>query len=241
MGYGDDILAVGQAIKLGYKDGGVEIGRNRKRLHHSPMFRGLGWVNSTTGRHFLKDYIGRRGYVDYAKSNSARIALLDDYRAHPGELALGPSGGAGAVVIHTDVKRSFSGENRMWPASYWEELVRELDCEVLQVDPPGTPLVPGTVRKVEEDPRRALAWLQGAALLVTTEGLFHHAAAALGVPTIVLWGGRTNPRILGYESHRNLTALEEWCGSRVPCDHCKMAMAAITPDRVMAEAVEVLG
>lgn len=244
MGWGDDIMAVGAAIARGWKRGGCIIGRSTDKPNRSPMYRGLDWVNPPGARHFLRSYNGYREYFDYKRSNAKRQVLHENHRPHPGELSLPePSGDVRGVILHTQVKTSFSGDNKRWPWAYWVELRRELEAngvEVWQVDPPGSQGL-GCSWYSDADVRKSLAQLQAASAVVTSEGLLHHAAAALEVPAVVLWGGRTDPRILGYPGQANLTSREEWCGSRRPCDHCAAAMRDITPDQVMAEVLEVMG
>ena len=249
MGFGDDILAVGQAINAGARETGIVIGRNWEKPHRSVVYEGLDWVNPPGGApKLLRDYPGHRGYIDYAKSTAKRQVLLEDYRAERGQVVatkaleysmmqLPRPESLVFVALHTDVKRTYSGENRLWPEQYWLELARRLlerGFNVLQVDPawvrlelPGVARVPPTDRLSD-----VFGVIEDMDLVVTSEGLFHHAAAALKTDAVVLWGGRLNPEILGYEGHANLTAREEWCGSWAPCDHCTQAMLDITPDRV---------
>jgi ADP-heptose:LPS heptosyltransferase len=89
--------------------------------------------------------------------------------------------------------------------------------------------------------RQALAVLQGASLLVTTDGALHHAAAALGVPAVVIWGGFTSPKNLGYDSHTNLWTGAHPCGIwKYECPHCRKALNAITPQQVIDAIGETL-
>ena len=46
--------------------------------------------------------------------------------------------------------------------------------------------------------------LSGARAAVLHEGGLHHAAAALGMPAVVLFGGMISPRNTGYDVHVNL-------------------------------------
>jgi hypothetical protein len=64
------------------------------------------------------------------------------------------------------------------------------------------------------NPRQALALVSVCKSFVGIDSFVQHAAAALGKPGIVLWGG-TDPRNLGYPEHKNLTA-------KVKCEtpHC---------------------
>lgn len=72
-----------------------------------------------------------------------------------------------------------------------------------------------------------------------TEGGLSHAAAALGIPAVVLFGGCMSVETFGYPEHVNLAdnGPESPCGRWLPCPHCQAAMAAITVPAV-AQAVE---
>ena len=75
--------------------------------------------------------------------------------------------------------------------------------------------------------------LSGAAAAVLPEGGLHHAAAALGVPAVVIFGGVCSPANTGYGPHVNLYEPHgSPCGQRVACAHCRRALAAIGPETV---------
>jgi ADP-heptose:LPS heptosyltransferase len=67
---------------------------------------------------------------------------------------------------------------------------------------------------------------------VLPEGGLHHAAAALGLKCIVIYGGFISPDQTGYDLHINLFTGGTPCGSRKSCQHCKDAMAKIEPAQV---------
>jgi ADP-heptose:LPS heptosyltransferase len=95
---------------------------------------------------------------------------------------------------------------------------------------------------VTEDFRTACAVLARAKAYVGHESGLHHAAAAVGVPGVVIFGGYTPIEVTGYPMHRNLGAsMEDACGSRQPCDHCAAWMERITPEQVLAELKSVIG
>jgi ADP-heptose:LPS heptosyltransferase len=141
------------------------------------------------------------------------------------------------VVVEPHVKGTFSGENKRWPWEYWQEVVTELRDQgkrVVQISAPGTDtLLDVDFRVSESQVRVALACLAWAQPLITTDGLLHHAAAAMGVPATVIWGSRTDPRILGYPDHVNLSAGPPYCGMRTECEHCHKAMREIVPAAVL--------
>lgn len=145
---------------------------------------------------------------------------------------------ASYVIIESAVKRTAS--NKQWPVERYQQVARELQAaghRVLQFND-GLADVP-VIRM--SDFRRAMAALSSARLFIGPEGGLHHAAAALGVPAVVLFGGFISPEVTGYESHVNLfTGDDMGCGMIDPCSHCRAAMSRITVDQVVAESVSIL-
>lgn len=85
--------------------------------------------------------------------------------------------------------------------------------------------------------RQACGALSGAKLYIGPEGGLHHAAAALGIPAVVIFGGFIHPRTTGYDLHTNLFVGDEPCGSTNYCVHCVDAMASISVDEVFSAAI----
>ena len=82
--------------------------------------------------------------------------------------------------------------------------------------------------------RDALKVLSKAKLFVGTDGGLHHAAATLGIPSVVIWTGFTSPRHLGYDTHRNIHDGSEPCGTYDSvCQHCLLKSKAITVEQVL--------
>ncbi len=62
----------------------------------------------------------------------------------------------------------------------------------------------------------------------------HHAAAALGIPSVVIWTGFSSPRHLGYDTHRNIHDGSEPCGTYSGvCKHCLLKAKQITVEQVL--------
>jgi ADP-heptose:LPS heptosyltransferase len=145
---------------------------------------------------------------------------------------------ADLIVIEPHIKPGAS-PNKQWGWSRWQalaRLMRKAGFSPSQLGPPGTPRLDGVNLIETMSFRMAAAVLAGARAVVLPEGGLHHAAAALGVPGVVIFGGFTPVELTGYQMHRNLGAsLGEACGMRRPCAHCAAAMAAITPERVFNE------
>ena len=68
----------------------------------------------------------------------------------------------------------------------------------------------------------------------------NHAAAALDVPSVVIFGGYISPKQTGYSTQENIFTGGEPCGMRIPCDHCATAMKAIDPEMVAEKLVAVV-
>ena len=87
-------------------------------------------------------------------------------------------------------------------------------------------------------PIKTSSFLDGAAVLsiaktaVMPEGGLMHAAAALNVPSAIIFGGFVSPENTGYEVHTNFYTGGEPCGSLEPCRHCQLAMKKINPRKV---------
>lgn len=87
----------------------------------------------------------------------------------------------------------------------------------------------------------AAAIMSRASLVIAPEGANHHAAAALNIPAVILWGGYSPPQIMGYDGQIKLTGnASEACGTTGVCSHCRDAMKAISVDEVYEAAIREL-
>lgn len=148
---------------------------------------------------------------------------------------------AGAIVLAQHVKRGAS-TNKQWGRDRWERLAILLagSGRLIQMGEEQPAPLAG-VEFVRTTIRQAAGVISRARLVVCSEGATHHIAAALGAPTIVIFGGYISPRVTGYEGQVSFFRGEDLgCGMRVPCEHCAEAMAAITPEEVAAAARRML-
>lgn len=257
MGSGDWIMATGHARALKEKEPNAKILIGDGRIPHwEPWFNGnpdlikpksvgpgdaVRWVVSTAGA---------RPYIDYEKTTPTHQAFREDYRPIPGRVFPSENWKAEAdrlmklakvrgpyVVIEPVTKGGFGG-NKVWAWSNWEKLVRDYgrEFQFVQIGSNSNPTLSGVRRVVTVNITCAFAVLEKATAVVTTDGALHHAAAAMSVPAVVLWGARVRPLILGYRSQRNIyTGDGKDCGAIEPCKHCEAGMAAITPEMVAKE------
>lgn len=146
------------------------------------------------------------------------------------------------VIIEPNMKPKAS-PNKDWGRHRWQELVtlmRAAGITPYQMGPAGTQLLQGA--KLIDTPsfRHAAAVLTRARAAVLPEGGLHHAAAAVGLKSIVIFGGYISPKTTGYASQVNLFTGKSACGMRIACRHCAEAMSKITPQLVLDELQKVL-
>lgn len=253
MGIGDEIMASGEARKLvAGTNRRVAIidarpGRQRHRWHE--MWAGNPAI-AAPGERFDVEHRNHGGHRPYIESKGVHAWQWRPYSPTPGEIFLSPAEhalatiAAGKVVIQPCLRDGVVG-NKQWGLDRWTQLVALApDLPWLQIGAPGAPRIPGTAWHETRSFRDACGVLSGARAAVLLEGGLHHAAAALGVRAVVIFGGFISPAVTGYDSHRNLFMGGEryplGCGMRIPCRHCADAMAGITPRQVLTELEVIL-
>ena len=205
---------------------------------------------------------GCRPYVDYARMGAEFGALFPGrlfttklcdprlpwrytaWRASPGELFQVPRREPGNYVVIEPHIKAGASPNKDWGWARWQALLRRRrDLDWVQLGAGGMRIVDGARYVATTDFRAACAVLAGARAAVLPEGGLHHAAAALNVSAVVIFGGMTSPANTGYDGHVNLfepMGGESPCGQRVTCDHCAQAMAAIAPETVADHLERIL-
>lgn len=138
--------------------------------------------------------------------------------------------------------------NKSWPAERYDHVAKVLGragyhlTQITLRRPYGPGHEIRTAQKIPQPPdmRHSLALLARARLYIGPEGGMHHAAAALGIPAVVIFGGFISPEVTGYSTHRNLFKGGEACGSFADCEHCRQALLAISTDEVVENALDIL-
>ncbi len=195
---------------------------------------------------WVAHYKGHRLYNTQAAS---RWLWNLEFSATPGEVflteaeaTLGRRNGRGFLVIEPNVPRwKTVAFNKDWGLARYQELATILihrGHRLVQFNYGNQPVLRGVLQLKTRSFRDAVALLGNAWLYVGPEGGLHHAAAAVDVRAVVLFGGFIPPSVTGYATHMNLTGGAEACGSLNKCVHCYDAMAAISVNEVL-EAVEV--
>lgn len=257
MGLGDEIMAAGQAAAAARQAGrpvAIRDAMGQPRRHElwdgNPAIVQAGRPGAKAAP-FVVNAAGCRPYLRYPWRRDSGPQLFTAWRArdHRATIHFTPAEEIFAthvaplgrfVVIEPNIKPR-ANPNKDWGFARYQALVETLpDVRFVQLGDPSDarPRLAGVATVATPTIRHACAILARAAAYVGAEGALHHAAAALRRPAVVIFGGAVPPATLGYEDHVNLAA-DRACGSWLPCDHCRAAMAAITPASV-AEALSVV-
>jgi len=151
----------------------------------------------------------------------------------------------GMIMLEPHVKNN-GHHNKDWGPISWQQVDSALHAmrgglQTVQCGPPGTRWLLHSTPAVTNTFRAACAVLSVCRAFVGAEGGLMHAAAAVGVPAVIVYGGFISPQVTGYAMHRNLfTGTGLGCGMRTDCPHCAAAMARITPAMVLAQLKEIL-
>lgn len=242
MGVGDELMATAQAKVLHEKNGipVLIIDRHECPRWHEIWHGNPRLVSTAASRHQrLMNAGGVRPYIALKTRTHWTWRRWD---IQPGEIYLTdeerefarPYSGRIFIEPHTKIPTS----NKAWIWERWQEVAARFPGSFIQTGQPGTRWLNG-VESVITTFREACAIMQVSKAYLGPEGAGHHAAAALGVPAVVLWSEFIAPEFTGYASQRNLRHAGPACGARVPCGGCKASMDLITVDEVITELEQI--
>jgi hypothetical protein len=239
MGLGDWIIAsaevkeanerTGKLVKLG---NGSTMYRDKSIFSNNPRMA----EKDDTDVVWVANYPGKRPYL--AGNDGKHLLFNKTFKPVPGELYLSSDEKEWArkrikgdyIVIEPNVNKKYIHTvNKGWP--HFNELLKA-DLPWVQLGDVNTK---SKTRKIDTETfREALSVLAGAKLFVGTDGGLHHAAAALGIPAVVIWTGFTSPQHLGYDMHVNIHDGGEPCGTYYKvCEHCANIAQAISAEQVL--------
>lgn len=234
MGWGDDLISTGIAKKAHLKTGKNVLIGDGSRVHWSPVFDGNPRLAKEGPGVWVKSYPGCRPYIKTIEEG--RYVFNDAFRVEPGELYIPKLTKSDYVYIEPNIKGEISN-NKDWGFDNWQRVVDSVNVRWVQ----GKGRRLRGVEQIETQSfLEASSLLTGAFLFVGTDGGLHHAAAALGVPAVVVWTGFSPSRVLGYDSHINLQANVKACGRFKDCDHCRKAAKQITPEMVIESVLRLI-
>lgn len=216
---------------------------------------------------WVLSYPGHRPYCDYelmistAQERYGRVAdwrhafrLLGrkywrrDYRATPAPVVLTrDEEKAGAIILPVNKPVMVLGpgiklgasSNKAWPLDRYQAVVNARADRINFVQ--FGRVVDGAFPLKPRAFRHALAVLKASSGYLGNEGGLHHAAAAVGKPAVVIFGGYINPSVTGYDFHRNLfvECEDEGCIDLTPAGEA--ALLAISVEEVIAALDAVVG
>lgn len=250
MGVGDEIMASGHARVVSEQTGKrVRILDCYGQSRWDDLWAGLPWIAKPRERGDFANIMNGpqcRPYVEYpftreggqrwtgwrARDHVGAIALTETETQFADSVrkSVGPF-----IVIEPTILRK-SNPNKQW--GRWHELAEILLAQgrsVLQIGPDRSAVLPGIRHFVRTRTfRGAAAILTRADGAVLPEGGLHHAAAVLGVPAVVLFGGYISPETTGYPNHINI-AEGQPCGKWTPCQHCADIWQRLDPEFVASQ------
>lgn len=248
MGTGDWIMSTAVAKRLHQANGVPVMIVNRfGKPQWDPIFENNPRITiDTRARHQKtlnaannRPYIAMKTTERWVWRRTSSTGSLD-----PGEIYLTDAERAyaepfrGRVLIEPNTKGTVGG-NKAWIWERWQNVVDTPGFDFVQTGGPSSPVLRNVQFVSTPTFRHAAAILSVCSAFVGAEGGLHHAAAALGVPAVVLFGGFISPDITGYATHRNLFTGGKACGQRRACMHCREAMARISVEDVISNLREI--
>lgn len=247
-------MASGQARGAAARGKLIAFGDGRQIKWHGnawQIFRGnpnvaMPGTRRTDNLLWIENYTGHRPYYRMMPALGRMQFIPGTQRV--GELYLDPAEtkfaaktDPGFILIEPNTKAGVNS-NKQWPQHRYGQIAAMLKGEGYRVAQfRGNCVLRDAGELASPDFRTACAILKRARLYIGPEGGLHHAAAALGVPAVVIFGGFIAPSVTGYDQHVNLFSGEGYgCGCQYPCDHCRDAMLRISVERVFNEAMRLL-
>lgn len=251
MGLGDDLMLVGEARALRETDPRKVAARHGGKYRLSPIFANnphmaapaeieagnVQWLDENAGRRYRASETKERRVWTNVGPTRGQLFFTPAEREFA---ALALRGGPLPVIVEPNLKPRAT-PNKDWNFNRWQALVDLApDIPWLQLGAPGSRRLSRVAYLETPSFRAAAAVLEQSIAAVLPEGGLHHAAAAVSTAAVVIFGGYISPAQTGYPDHVNIFTGQTPCGMRVPCEHCRDAMARISPDHVLARLTAML-
>jgi hypothetical protein len=237
MGWGDELMAAGEAMALG----GVVAIKDRNNNHRwHPA-----WENNPhiakSGDKYSRFIVNAPGYRPYFTAVNQSAWSWRAYRPKPAKFFWSEDEEAfkgmiegGFLVVEPNLKQKAESVNRDWGWDNFARVTSSVNADWVQFGETKPKLLPNTRWIQTPTPRHMAAALSKAKAFLAPEGGLHHTAAALNLKGVVLFGGFVAPQVTGYTMHKNIfTGGGLGCGMRVKCQHCVDAWSKIDPERII--------
>jgi len=159
-----------------------------------------------------------------------------------GERRAGKLGGRPQIVMQTsNLGARYPMRNKLWPHERFQLVADALnrDFEIIQLGLAGDPPLHGAMDlRGKTTVREAAAILASSRLFLGLVTGMMHLARAVDCRSVIIYGGREEPRQSGYGANENLY----WAGACAPCwlrnecDFERVCMTEIMPEQVIAAA-----
>lgn len=251
MGVGDEIVAAGQAERIFRETGRrVAICDTHGATRWHPIWQGNPAIcqpDEPDVRDAARVISGPncRPYIVYPFSEQIGWTFNQDFRCrdHIAKLYLTSQEydrGKAALDAHgcyVLIEPFTKHQNFRWPLARWNDLVAACpDLTFVQHTHRDSPVIYGA-RQESATFREACGLAAACDVYVRSESGMCHAAAALGVPQVTLFGGCMDPDVMGYYPKQAViadTGDGSPCGRWLPCTHCHQAMQRITVEQVVS-------
>ena len=260
MGWGDDLIYLGE-VKHRY----LQDGKKRRPLIKSGKMRrtsldiwyGSPYLDFDNGE-ILSEHLpnGRRYYTDptYVLKPAEITLVKEEIELAEKEYKKGPFW----IICPDNKPKQQFANNRHWGNNYdnWQKLVNMIKTHmpnqrIIRLKPEYSNYMFDNAENIASyNVRFPLTVASKASLIITTEGFWHHLAAAWNRPCVVLYAGCTSPYVskeycgLGYEGQCNIIDTDD---PKTPCyttdwtcEHCLKAWSKITPNLVYDKIVEYI-
>lgn len=233
MGWGDDLMWLGEANEIHKEHPDAVIHDGDKANRYSELWKGNDWVVDTNYKGPKKVIVyprkpnnGNRWYIKgwgsgkiiYQKYKPKPAPyVVEAYESLEAALMLGRKCYRPVVIINPDTKNTTLSDNKDWGIDNWQHLADLLNrhYDVVRLKPPGKvhdvsgvvkynqPQIEGVIEIKNDSIRDAWAIASQADAIITPEGGLHHFAAAVDVKAFVIYGGVISPDITGYDGQSN--------------------------------------
>lgn len=245
MGYGDELMALGEAESIYRATGArVLIVDRQGAPRWSPVWENHPAVARSADelhRTRLVNGPGCRPYIkEWTTADGAAMAVYSGWRSRDNlghlvlstaerDLGLELRAKTGPYVVIEPHVRGNASPNKDWGFERYQELVAKMpETRFVQLGADVRPLE-GAVRVRTASFRDACGVLAQADAYVGPEGGLHHAAAALRRRAAVIFGSFISPETTGYSFHLNFFVGDQHapCGRWAPCAACKAALERV--------------
>ena len=150
------------------------------------------------------------------------------------------------VVIEPHSNSQWFGDLREWSFERWERVVewlRDHNYPVVQIGEGGRPVLEGAIDVTGRASfREAVLLMKRARLFLGQEGGLMHAANAVNVPSVIVWGGLTLPEFAAYRKHTVLCTRVDCapCGLRGHCPYDKKCLTTVETSDVISAVSDTL-